>query len=98
MPSDRPNPFDSLESAHEYMTLLREALDDAYASVVHDTTVAEQTAGAERRLEALRLVDHKMKRLRQNVQSSLLLLNDLRLLRRLLLGERESASQPADEP
>ena len=89
MTAQRPNPFGSLESAHEFMTLLREALDDAYASVEHDTATAQATRGAERRVEALRLVQHKLTRLRQNVQASLVLMNDLRTLRRLLLHERE---------
>ena len=53
--------------------------------------MAEDTAGAERRLDALRLVDHKLNRLRQNVLASLILLNDLRTLRRLLNGERQAA-------
>jgi hypothetical protein len=98
MTSNRPNPFDSLESAHQYMALLKDALDDAYATVVKDTAVAQKSPGAERRVEALQLVDHKMKRLRQNVEGSLLLLNDLRILRRLLLGKREGGdSEPADD-
>ena len=35
----------------------------------------------------------KLKALRQNVLSSLILLNDLRTLRRLLLGERRSPGE-----
>ena len=85
----RSTPFDSLESAHEYVSLLGETLDEAHASILEDTAVAQQTKGAERRLDALRLVEHKMSRLRQNLRASLILLNDLRTLRRLLLGERE---------
>lgn len=98
MTNERRNPFDSLESARQYMTLLRDALDDAYATVVEDTAAAQRSPGAERRVEALRLVDHKMKRLRQNVEGSLLLLNDLRILRRLLLSERDGGvAEPPDE-
>jgi hypothetical protein len=41
-------------------------------------------------------VDHKLNSLRQHVLASLILLNDLRTLRRLLLGEREHTSERAD--
>ena len=82
-------PFESLESAHEYVSLLREAVDEAYGSIVEATVEAQQIPGAERRVEALRLVDFKLNGLRQHVLASLILLNDLRSLRRLLLAERE---------
>ena len=89
MAEDDSTPFDSLESAHEYPSLLREAVDVAYASILDDAAVAEQTKGAQRRVDALHLVDHKLSHLRRNLLASLILLNDLRMLRRLLLGERE---------
>ena len=91
MAENDSTPFDSLESAHEYLSLLREAVDVAHAAIVADTAVAEHATGAERRLDALRLVDLKLSRLRQNLLASLIVLNDLRTLRRLLLGERERA-------
>ena len=92
------NPFDSLESAQEFMGLLREAIDDAYSGILDDLAVARATAGAERRVDALRVVDHKLNQLRHNVLASLILLNDLRMLRRLLLDERRpTGSGPADD-
>jgi hypothetical protein len=98
MARDPSGPFDSLESAHAYLGLLREALDDAHASILDDTAMA-RTEGATRRVDALRLVEHKLNRLRQHLLASLLLLNDLRTLRRLLLGERAAtAAEPNDEP
>jgi len=97
MVHDRGGPFDTLESAYEFVSLLREAVDDAYASILDETARAQSTTGAERRLDALRLVDHKLNSLRQNVLASLILLNDLRTLQRLLLGERKGAARPADE-
>ena len=81
-------PFETLESAYSFVSLLREAVDDAYGSVLDETAVAQATAGAERRVDALRVVDYKLNCLRQNVLASLVLLNDLRTLRRLLLAER----------
>ena len=91
MAGERSTPFDSLESAHEYLSLLREAVDVAYVSILDDTAIAQQTRGAERRVDALRIVDHKLNHLRQNLLASLMLLNDLRMLRRLLLAERDAA-------
>ena len=85
------SPFETLESAYSFVSLLREAVDDAYGSILDETALAQATPGAERRLDALRVVDHKLNSLRQNVLASLILLNDLRTLRRLLLGERQGA-------
>jgi hypothetical protein len=84
-------PFDSIESAYQFLSLLREALDEAYAQNQDDTDAARQAKGAERRVHALGLVDAKLNQLRNHILASLIILNDLRTLRRLLLGER-----PAD--
>jgi hypothetical protein len=89
-------PFDSVESAYEFVSLLREALDEAYAQIQDDTDAARQTKGADRRVQALGLVDAKLNQLRNHVLASLIILNDLRTLRRLLLGER-AAEGSADE-
>ena len=98
MAREKLTPFESLESAHEYMSLLREAVDDAYGSILDDIAVLRETKGAERRVDALLVVDHKLNRLRQNVLSSLTLLNDLRMLRRLLLGERAGTDTGSADP
>jgi hypothetical protein len=90
-------PFDSIESAYQFVSLLREALDEAHAEIQDDTEAAERTAGAERRAQALRLVDFKLNELRRHMLASLVLLNDLRTLRRLLLGERRDSENAADE-
>jgi glucose-6-phosphate-specific signal transduction histidine kinase len=98
MAQDRETPFDSLESAHEYLSLMREALEEAYVAIQEDTAEAQRTEGAERRLEALRLVDYKLNQLRRHLLASLVLTNDLRTLRRLLLGERDApAGTPAGD-
>ena len=89
------SPFETLESAYSFVSLLREAVDDAYASILDETALAQGTRGAERRLDALRVVDHKLNSLRQNMLASLILLNDLRTLRRLLLGERKNSGAPS---
>src|SRR5688572_10858438 len=96
MTEERGGPFETLESAHGFVSLLREAVDDAYASILDETARAQQTSGAERRVDALRLVEHKLNTLRRNVIGSLILLNDLRTLRRLLLAERQTARSDED--
>ena len=91
----RETPFDSVESAYEFVGLLRESIDEAYAEIQDDTDAA-QAQGAERRVQALRLVDLKLNQLRQHTLASLIILNDLRTLRRLLLRER-AATRPVEE-
>src|SRR5713101_4439388 len=49
--------------------------------------------GAVRRLEALRLVTYKLDRLGGHVDATHRLLQDLRTLRRLLRGERQSVDE-----
>jgi hypothetical protein len=97
MTNSRQIRFDTLESAHEYVSQLREAVDAEYASILEDTAIAQQTTGEERRVDALRLVQHKLAGLRRNLLSSLVLLNDLRTLRRLLLGERNEEGGSPEE-
>ena len=81
-------PFDSVEGAHEYLSLLSEAIQDAKGEIGADIKGAEDPKFP-RRLEALRLVSFKLEKLEQHVKNSRRLLNDLRTLRRLLLDERE---------
>jgi len=81
-------PFDSVEGAHEYMSLLSEAIQDAKNEIEADIRAAEDPKFP-RRLEALRLVSFKLDKLEQQVKNGRRLLNDLRTLRRLLLDERE---------
>ena len=97
MSRDRSAPFESLESAYEYLGLLREALDDAHGSILDDIANAGKERAA-RRLDALHLVEHKLNKLRQHLLASLVLLNDLRTLRRLLLGQRAGAATEDDQP
>jgi DNA replication protein DnaC len=70
------NPFDSIESAHQ-----------VEGSVQQDLI---SLVGNERRSEALHLVNYKLDQLKSHLTTSARLLNDLRVLRRLLLGERQS--------
>lgn len=85
MTDDPSTPFESLESAHQYIALLCEALKGARADVEQDIASAAE-GGAARRLEALQLVSYKLDRLEGHLESSRRLLNDLRLLKRVLVS------------
>lgn len=80
-------PFDSIEGSHEYVAMLAEAVDEARRDVEAETRAAENDH-ADRRREALLLVSHNLAKLSLHIASSRRILNDLRTLRRLLLGER----------
>lgn len=78
-----PTAFDTIESAQEFLVLLREAVEESKLTAESDIT---QTNG--RNLDALRIVLYKLEKLEQHLKVSGRLLNDLRTLRRLLLEER----------
>jgi hypothetical protein len=90
MPTGCPNPFDSLESSHEYIALLCEALAEARTTIGEELALAE-TAGPGRRVEALQLVSYKLTQLDDHLRASRRILNDLRLLRRIIEGSTRTA-------
>jgi hypothetical protein len=81
-------PFDSIEGSLEYISLLREVIETTKGTVGADVAKA-QSEGATRRVEALQLVLYKLDQLGRHIDGSRRILNDLRTLRRLLLGERK---------
>jgi hypothetical protein len=83
-------PFDSVESAREYLKLLAEAVGDAKRDVEADVSAAVDSKFP-RRLEALRLVVYKLDKLEEHLKVSRRVLNDLRTLRRLLLEAQREA-------
>jgi hypothetical protein len=92
-------PFDNVETAHEYVGLLLEAVRQARGEVAQDVERA-RAERADRQVEALQLVVWKLERLETHLASGQHLLNDLRRLRRLLLGEEAhpSARAEGDDP
>jgi hypothetical protein len=88
-------PFDSIESSHEYISMLAEAIAEAMAEVHADVAQAD-TDQAPRRQEALRLVSFNLSKLNSHITSSRRILNDLRTLRRLLLEERTMAKRAGE--
>jgi hypothetical protein len=83
--SDRRNPFDSIESAQEFLGLLSEAIEEAIRDVAEDQAGLGQEQ--ERRVEALNLALYKLKLLDEHVDKSRRILKDLRSIRRILIGE-----------
>lgn len=80
-------PFDSIESSHEYVSMLAEAIAEARRDVEQDSAQASEE-GADRRTQALLLVSYNLAKLEGHMTTSRRILNDLRTLRRLLLAER----------
>ena len=83
-------PFDSIESAHEFMVLLAASIEEAVRDVRGDRAVAVDE-DEERRVQALDLALYKLKQLDMHVARSRRILNDLRAIRRLLFKERSAA-------
>lgn len=82
-------PFDSIESAQEYMNVLATTVLETMVELRRDQDVARQ-AGEERKAQAIGLAIYKLKVLGCYVHKSRRTLNDLRMLRRLILNERAS--------
>jgi hypothetical protein len=81
--------FESIESAHAYVGLLREAVDEAARMIEQETETPREFTDS-RHLDALRLVHYKLHSLGEHLIVSRRLLSDLRMLRRYLLDERTS--------
>ena len=88
-------PFDNIESSHEYVKLLAEAITLALSEVEAEIALVGSNV-PERRKEALHLVAFKLNKLSSHMNASRRILNDLRTLRRLLFEERSLAS-PSSE-
>jgi hypothetical protein len=97
MPYEPDTPFDSVEAAHEYVSLLVESVQEARADIVVELEEARREPDAARRADALQLVAYKLDRLSEHARASRRLLNDLRTLRRLLLDERHQEIAPVIE-
>ena len=82
-------PFDNIESSHQYVAMLAEAIEEARLEV--EAEIALMNGAPERRKEALQVVAYNLAKLSLHITTSGRILNDLRTLRRLLLAEREPA-------
>ena len=88
MPHEPETPFDSIEGALEYVSLLADTVQEARGEIAAELEEAREDRGRSRQADALRIVAYKLERLAEHAQSSRRLLNDLRMLRRVLLEER----------
>lgn len=82
-------PFESIESAHEYMNILAATTLEVMTELKRDRDEALRN-GEQRRAQAIDLAIFKLKMLSCHVHKSRRMLNDLRILRRLILSERLS--------
>ena len=82
-------PFDNIESALEYVNHLLEATREARDQIQTEILRAANPQ-LTRRKQALQLVHYKLEKLSSHIASSRRILNDLRMLRRLLLEERKT--------
>jgi hypothetical protein len=78
---DAAQPFDSIESAHEFMVLLESVIAEARSEL--EALLAD--ASDERRTEALRLALFKISQLDMHTRKSRRVLNDLGLIRSVLV-------------
>jgi hypothetical protein len=87
-------PFDNIESALEYVDQLLGATREAQNEIEMEMVRAANPEMA-RRKQALQLVNFKLEKLATHIVASRRILNDLRMLRRLLLEERRATDPSA---
>lgn len=92
MRNDAARPFDSIESTLEYMILLETTIADASREIEEGL---EQSRDA-RSTQAWTLAQYKMRQLLFHTQKSRRLLNDLRLIRGVMVGAPDSEPLPAE--
>jgi hypothetical protein len=84
-------PFDTIESAHEFMNVLAATTLDVMRDLKRDRDRALRD-GETRRAQAIDLAIFKLKMLGCYVYKGRRMLNDLRILRRLILNERQTVA------
>jgi hypothetical protein len=73
--------FDTIESAHDFITLLAETVAEAKRTLETDVQ-RESSSGFSRHLDTLRVAQYSMAKLETHVNRTGRILNDLRTLRR----------------
>ncbi len=96
MASRIDDPFDSIESAHSFLTLLRESVAEAKQELKADVQRASNS-DISRRLDALRIAAYNVEKLEFHLSRTSRILNDLRSLRRLLFEERAATTAETKE-
>lgn len=93
MKSQADDPFGTIESAHDFMTLLAAAVSQAKADLQMDVDRDSASADLSRRVDALRMALYNVEKLEVHLNRSSRILNDLRTLRRLLFEERAAVGR-----
>ena len=94
--SFRPEtPFDNIESAQEFVELLSEAINESKRDVDADIALAGN-GHSDRYKQALQLVSSNLAKLSQHMITSRRILKNLKILRRLLLDERQPDKRNTD--
>ena len=88
MTLDCGKPFESIESAHDFVGLLAETVREARQEIEAEAGKGAESEAGRRRREALRIAAYSLAKLEDHVSRSSRILNDLRSLRRLLNEER----------
>ena len=88
MKSRTEDPFGTIESAHDFMTLLNAAVIQTKEDLQADVHRESSNGDLSRRLDALRMALYNLEKLECHLSKSSRILNDLRTLRRLLFEER----------
>jgi len=95
-------PFDSIESAYDFLRILSEAITDTKGDIdaqIQGQIQRDSGSLSLRRLDALRVVYYSVEKLEFHTNCSRRILNDLRSLRRLLFEERAVLKEArASEP
>ena len=89
---DIDTPFDSIESAQEFMDVLAKMVLDSVSELKQQHQLAAGN-GEVRRAQAIDLAMFKLKSLNCHVFKCRRMLNDLRILRRLILDERATVDR-----
>jgi hypothetical protein len=87
MNQESRSPFDSIEDAHEFLTLLAQTVFETKLELEADVQ-RESASTFPRREDALKLTLYTLNKLEFHMNRSRRVLNDLRSLRRLLFEER----------
>jgi hypothetical protein len=89
----RETPFDTIESAQQFIDLLIEAIVESRRDVDADIALLQNNQ-SKRSKQALQLVSANLAKLSQYMTASRRILNRLRTMRRLLLEERQVDKTP----
>jgi hypothetical protein len=81
-------PFDTIESAHDFVTLMSEVVEQGKQEIDNEFKLEENSASTRHR-DALLIASYNLMKLQMHMKNSGRILNDLRSLRRLLYAERK---------